>query len=91
MPIAIMHMMEGRDDAKKAKAIAAVTQALVESLDAKPESVRVIIQEIPKAHWGIAGKPSVARASFGGRARPRCRASASDGRTPTPAQFDSIH
>jgi 4-oxalocrotonate tautomerase len=57
MPIAIIHLMEGRDDAKKARAIAAVTQALVESLDAKPETVRVILQEVPKAHWGIAGKP----------------------------------
>ena len=44
MPICIIHMMEGRDDAKKARAIAAVTQALVESLDVKAESVRVILQ-----------------------------------------------
>jgi 4-oxalocrotonate tautomerase len=56
MPIAIIHLMEGRDDEKKARAIAAVTQALVESLDAKPESVRVILQEVPKTCWGIAGK-----------------------------------
>ena len=42
MPIAIIHMMEGRDDQKKARAIAAVTQAIIETLDAKPESVRVI-------------------------------------------------
>ena len=58
MPIAIIHLMEGRDDARKARAIAAVTQALVESLDAKPETVRVILQEVPRAHWGIAGKPA---------------------------------
>jgi 4-oxalocrotonate tautomerase len=57
MPIAIIHLMEGRDDEKKARAIAAVTQALVESLDVKQESVRVILQEVPPAHWGIAGKP----------------------------------
>jgi len=57
MPICIIHMMEGRDDAKKAKAIAAVTQALVESLEVKQESVRVILQEVPKTQWGIAGKP----------------------------------
>jgi 4-oxalocrotonate tautomerase len=57
MPIAIIHLMEGRDDIKKAKAIAAVTQALVESLDAKPETVRVILQEVPRTCWGIAGKP----------------------------------
>ena len=57
MPIAIIHLMEGRDDDKKARAIAAVTQAIVETLDAKPETVRVILQEVPKTHWGIAGKP----------------------------------
>lgn len=57
MPIAIVHIMEGRDDAKKARAIAAITQAIVDTLDAKPESVRVILQEVPKTQWGIAGKP----------------------------------
>jgi len=57
MPIAIVHIMEGRDDQKKARAIAAITQAIVDTLDAKPESVRVILQEVPKAQWGIAGKP----------------------------------
>lgn len=57
MPIIIVHLMEGRDDAKKAKAIAAITQAAVDTLDVKPEAVRVILQEVPKQHWGIAGKP----------------------------------
>jgi len=56
MPIAIIHLMEGRDDEKKARAIAAVTQALVESLDAKPETVRVVLQEVPLTWLGIAGK-----------------------------------
>ena len=57
MPIAIIHMMEGRDDKKKARAIEAVTKALVESLEVKIETVRVIVLEVPKAHWGIGGKP----------------------------------
>jgi 4-oxalocrotonate tautomerase len=57
MPIAVIHLMEGRDEAKKARAIAAVSQALVESLDAKPEAVRVILLEVPRTNWGIAGKP----------------------------------
>jgi 4-oxalocrotonate tautomerase len=61
MPIAIVHIMEGRDDEKKARAIAAITQAIVDTLDAKPESVRVILQEVPKTQWGIAGKPASAR------------------------------
>jgi len=57
MPIAIVHLMEGRDNEKKARAIEAVTKALVESLEVKPESVRVIMLEVPKTNWGIAGKP----------------------------------
>jgi 4-oxalocrotonate tautomerase len=57
MPIAIIHLMEGRDNEKKARAIEAVTKALVESLEAKPETVRVIMLEVPKTNWGIAGKP----------------------------------
>ena len=57
MPIVMIHMMEGRDDRKKARAIEAVTKALVESLEVKIESVRVIVLEVPKPHWGIAGKP----------------------------------
>lgn len=61
MPIAIVHLMEGRDDEKKARAIEAVTKALVETLDAKPETVRVILLDVPKASWGIAGKPASAR------------------------------
>jgi len=61
MPIAIIHVMEGRDDQKKARAIEAVTKALVESLDAKPETVRVVLLEVPRASWGIAGKPASER------------------------------
>ena len=61
MPIAIVHLMEGRDDQKKARAIEAITKAIVETLDAKPESVRVVLLEVPKASWGIAGKPASER------------------------------
>ena len=56
MPLAIIHILEGRDDAKKAALIARVTDAISESLDAPRENVRVIVQEVPKSQWGIAGK-----------------------------------
>jgi 4-oxalocrotonate tautomerase len=32
-----------------------VTAAIVESLQVKPESVRVIVQEVPPEYWGIGG------------------------------------
>ena len=41
MPIATIHLVEGRDNEKKARAIEAVTKALIESLDAEPGTVRV--------------------------------------------------
>jgi 4-oxalocrotonate tautomerase len=56
MPIATINIMEGRDDAKKALLIEKVTEAICESLGAPIEAVRVIINEVPKSQFGIAGK-----------------------------------
>jgi 4-oxalocrotonate tautomerase len=56
MPIAHVYILEGRDDEQKSRVLAAVTQALTESLDVRAESVRVIIHEVPKSHWGVAGE-----------------------------------
>lgn len=58
MPIAHIHILEGRTDAQKANAIAAVTEALSETLDSPKDRIRVLIHEMPAAHWGIAGKPA---------------------------------
>lgn len=56
MPIANIQIMEGRDDDAKARLIRSVTDAICESIGAPRESVRVMVQEIPKTQWGIAGK-----------------------------------
>lgn len=55
MPIAHIHLIEGRSDAQKAAVIAKVTAALVEAAEVSPDAVRVLIHEVPKANWGIAG------------------------------------
>jgi 4-oxalocrotonate tautomerase len=55
MPIANIQILQGRAPALKASLIKAVTAAIVDTLEVKPESVRVIIQEIDPAHWGIGG------------------------------------
>ncbi|AQR66541.1 2-hydroxymuconate tautomerase [Aquaspirillum sp. LM1] len=55
MPIAVLHIIEGRTVEQKSRLIASVTQAIAESLDAKQETVRVLIQEMPKEHFGIGG------------------------------------
>ena len=56
MPIAQIHVIEGRTDEQKEHLIAKMTQAIVEALDAPEQSVRIIITEVPKQHFGIAGK-----------------------------------
>jgi 4-oxalocrotonate tautomerase len=55
MPIANLMILEGRAPEVKQALIRAVTNAIVDSLLVKPESVRVVVQEIPPQHWGIGG------------------------------------
>ena len=55
MPIAQIYLMEGRTEDQKRALIEKVTLAIVEAVAAPKESVRVLLQEMPKEHWGIAG------------------------------------
>jgi len=55
MPIANIQILAGRPAEARRALIQAVTAAIVESLQVKPESVRVIVQEVPPEHWGIGG------------------------------------
>ncbi|MBB0024207.1 2-hydroxymuconate tautomerase [Ralstonia pickettii] len=61
MPIAHLYILEGRDDDRKERLIAEVTDAIHRSLDAPIESVRVVITEMPKAHFGIGGQSAKQR------------------------------
>lgn len=56
MPIAQIYIMEGRSDEQKETLIEEVTAAIMKSVNAPQESVRVIITEMPKQHFGIAGQ-----------------------------------
>lgn len=56
MPFAQINIMEGRTDEQKRVLIRNVTQAISDSLDAPVENVRIMINEVPKTQWGIAGK-----------------------------------
>lgn len=56
MPIMQVFLIEGRDEEQKARLILALTEAAVESIQAPRESVRVIITEVPKTDFGIAGR-----------------------------------
>ncbi|AQZ94365.1 2-hydroxymuconate tautomerase [Halopseudomonas phragmitis] len=58
MPIAQLHILEGRSDEQKETLIREVSEAIARALDAPLPSVRVIISEMPKAHFGIGGEPA---------------------------------
>ncbi|NVK19482.1 MAG: 2-hydroxymuconate tautomerase family protein [Methylocystaceae bacterium] len=57
MPLAQITILEGRSEEKKKKLIEDVSIAISESIGAPIETVRVLVQEIPPAHWGVGGKP----------------------------------
>ncbi len=57
MPIVVCHLLTGRTKQVKEKLIQNLTTAVVDSLAAPKESVRVILQEMPPEHFGIAGLP----------------------------------
>lgn len=59
MPIIQVHMMEGRSDAQKEAVIAEITEAMVRAVGAPRESVRVLINEMPKQHFGIGGQSAI--------------------------------
>lgn len=56
MPFVQVNIFEGRSAEQKEAAIEKITDALVDSLGAKKEAVRVLIQEHPKENWGIGGQ-----------------------------------
>lgn len=56
MPIIQVNLMEGRTDEQKENLIQEVSQAAARTLDAPLETVRVIINEMPKQHFGIGGQ-----------------------------------
>lgn len=55
MPIVQVNMLEGRTDEQKEKLIIKITEAMHEAIGAPVESVRVMINEMPKQHFGIGG------------------------------------
>jgi 4-oxalocrotonate tautomerase len=55
MPVIQANLIEGRSDEMKERLIEELTEACMRALDAPQESVRVIINEMPKQHFGIGG------------------------------------
>jgi len=66
MPLIHVTLLEGRSADAKAALIHRLTDAAVEAVAAPRESVRVILQEVPPAHWGVGG---VSKAASAGEVR----------------------
>lgn len=56
MPLIVARVLEGRPPEKIEALIEALTEATVQTLAAPKDSVRVIVEEVPKTHWGIGGR-----------------------------------
>jgi 4-oxalocrotonate tautomerase len=57
MPIVNIQILQGRPEEKVKEVIRNVTEIICATLEVPKESVRVIVTEIPKTHWGIGGTP----------------------------------
>lgn len=56
MPIITVQMLEGRTDNQKRALVQKVTEAVSETIDAPAEKITVVIEEMAKNHYAIAGK-----------------------------------
>lgn len=55
MPIVTVNMIEGRTLDQKRELAKQITDVVVKTLNSKPEKVRVMINEMKKEHYAIAG------------------------------------
>ncbi|VFU10771.1 2-hydroxymuconate tautomerase [Methylocella tundrae] len=55
MPIVEITLIEGRTYEDKSRLVAAVTEAIVSSIKAPREAVRIIIREVPAHHFAAGG------------------------------------
>lgn len=58
MPMVRIEMWEGKSTGQKENLIKAVSKAVSMALKIPPEEVFVLLYDVPKSHWGIAGIPA---------------------------------
>jgi 4-oxalocrotonate tautomerase len=56
MPTIRVDLMEGRTPEQKKNLVAALTQAVVDTLGSKPESVDVLLFDVKPSDWATGGK-----------------------------------
>ena len=57
MPFIEVTLIEGRDPAAPRAMTRRITDAVVETIAAPRESVRIVLREVPPAHLAVAGEP----------------------------------
>ena len=57
MPTIRVELLEGRTAEQKTALVKALTQAAVDSLGSNPESVDVVLFDIPRHNWATGGVP----------------------------------
>lgn len=57
MPLIEVTMLEGRSPEAKRAMMREVTAAAHRTLDAPLQTIRVVIREVPAAHWAVGGEP----------------------------------
>jgi 4-oxalocrotonate tautomerase len=55
MPVVTVQMWSGRTTQQKRRLVRAITDAMIEHANCKPDHLHVIIQDVPKDSWGRAG------------------------------------
>ena len=55
MPIIHVNLIKGRTVEQKRKLVAGITDAVVKSLNVEPDTVKIILQDIAKHDYAIAG------------------------------------
>jgi 4-oxalocrotonate tautomerase len=57
MPIVQVHLLEGRSKEIKQQLISEITATVSRTLGNSPETIRVLLHDVPQENWGIAGIP----------------------------------
>ncbi|MEI6109353.1 MAG: 2-hydroxymuconate tautomerase family protein [Actinomycetes bacterium] len=64
MPFITVQLIEGRTVEQKHALIKEISEAAIRVLDADPDNVRIVINEVTADDWGVAGVPvAVTRAN----------------------------
>jgi len=55
MPMIRVEMYEGRSPEQKKALVKALTEAFVSTAGSTPESVQIVLQDVPKSSWATGG------------------------------------